>query len=269
MTTATLRRLLRLAAALLLAIALLFSGSYVLIYLARWEWVRAQIAGLFFLSCLVMLAAALILRRIDAITDRPAAPGPSELRRGTPAAVDPDLRFPWLDAGGSTHVFLPILLGFGALLTLLASAVERLVGVVTSPAVGQRREIRPAPVWALALTATVAIGAAALIVIAGVTLMTRPDATTPGVRTYQVSVAVNQQLFTPTESLTTIAGLCRDRADIAGAELTVLQTADGPALQVSPIPGRFDSARFEGCLQDLILDHRKLRILDRIDEPAT
>ena len=49
---------------LLSAVVLVASGSYVFIYLVRWEWNRALIAGLFFLAAELALIADVVLARI-------------------------------------------------------------------------------------------------------------------------------------------------------------------------------------------------------------
>jgi hypothetical protein len=258
----TLRHAVGLAARILLLLVLAASGSYVLIYLARWEWVRAQIAGVFFLAALVMLATDLMLRRIAAVGSTTASDTASD-------PTSPSAPFPWLDAPGSTHVFLPILLGFGALLTLVAAAVERVVGWATGAPAGPSLRTGPAP-WPMRLAvAALAVAAAAAMLLAAVTLMTRPDTDTPGIRRYTLAVASNEALFSPAESVATLAQVCRDRADLPGLTTTVTALpGDQVELSLTPIPGPFSSARFDGCLSDLLLDHRKFDIVGSTDQPS-
>ena len=45
---------------LLVAVTLVASGAYVLVYLQRWEWNRALIAGVFMLASEMILVAAVL-----------------------------------------------------------------------------------------------------------------------------------------------------------------------------------------------------------------
>jgi hypothetical protein len=256
------RRLLYQSATLLLVLALAGSGIYVLVYLARWEWVRAQIAGLFFLAALISFATGLILRRIDGLRATQTRPT---------AAVDPVTPaspFPWLyEAKGSTHVFLPVLLGFGLLLGLLAAGVERLVGLAAGPRMSALRTEEPPASWPVRLlVAFVAFVVAGTVAWGAVNLMTREEESIAGTRTYTLQVAINNALLGPLESVEELALFCRDRADLASQQAQVSQI-DGSLvrLEVTPIPGRFGTHRFDGCLQDLVLDHRSVSIVDKVD----
>ena len=144
-------------AALLLPAAVgLVCAAYTGIYLVRWEWNRAIIAGLFFVAAEVMLASMLVLDRIrrsegrvlDAITsmaseDRSGPVVPLDhsdvmdaLRETAPKTPD---RFAWIrDRSGSMNVFLPILLGAGVIASALAWAVEQLARATLSPALERR-----------------------------------------------------------------------------------------------------------------------------------
>ncbi len=258
------RRTLYQLTALVLGLVLAGSGIYVLVYLARWEWVRAQIAGIFFLAALVALATGLILRRLD---DLRSTPG-SAITPVDP--VSPASPFPWLyEAKGSTHVFLPVLLGFGVLLTLLAAGVERLVGVAAGPRTRSLGTEEPPPAWPVRLlVAVVAVVVAGAVAWGALNLMTREEESIPGTRIYTLSVAENNALFGPQASAEELALLCRDRADLAGQESRVLGV-DGSlvSLQVTPIPGKYGTFRFDGCLRDLVLDHRSVSIVDVRDTP--
>lgn len=118
----------------LVALAVLvFSGTYLLVYLYRWEWNRALVSGIFFVSAEVALASGLILSRLRAIEDhlaegpgpRPVAPDQSTARRSP---------FSWLDPGeGGLGVFIPILLGAGVILSSLAYVVERVSRFTAAP----------------------------------------------------------------------------------------------------------------------------------------
>lgn len=178
----------RLAVALPVAMGLV-CGVYTILYLTRWEWNRAIIAGLFFIAVEVVVVATLVVERIrrvearlDALLERPVAaapdPGPAlEAIRG--AAPPPTDRFAWLrDSAGRTNVFLPVLLGAGVLASALAWAVEHVARATLTP-VRERRladglgVLRPpagllVPLQATALPARVRpVRRAATVVVAG------------------------------------------------------------------------------------------------------
>ena len=130
-------------------IVLVASGAYLLIYLYRWEWNRALISGVFFIAAEVALATASLGRRMSRIEervdrlDRPvagsaprAAVDPSvssiALVADQPEEAEPsDGPFPWLEPG-SMSVFVPVLLGIGAILSGVAYVIER-VATSTDP----------------------------------------------------------------------------------------------------------------------------------------
>ena len=62
-------------------------GVYAIVYLVRWEWNRAIIAGLFFVAVEVVVATSLLLERLRRIEERlDATAGRAEIvtRRTTP-----------------------------------------------------------------------------------------------------------------------------------------------------------------------------------------
>ena len=117
----------------LLLVVLLTAGTYVLVYLYRWEWTRAQFAFLLFVAAEVALLGVLLVGRLE--------------RSAPPAAVDrtvlDDLRstapahrpFAWLSPrNGEMSVFVPILMTAGVLLAALAWLVERVASHTAVPA---------------------------------------------------------------------------------------------------------------------------------------
>lgn len=115
-------------------VTLLATGTYLFVYIYRWEWHRALLVGVLFLGCLVALTGALVLRRLAALEQRLTASAPRSdtervLRRLSEAPVD-SAPFPWLtpDRLGQTHVFIPVLLGGGIVVSALAWLVERVAG---------------------------------------------------------------------------------------------------------------------------------------------
>jgi hypothetical protein len=130
-------------ARLLTVVSLVMSGLYLFVYLYRWEWNRALIAGVFFLGAEIALATSLILARLPVAGARAQAPPPAAPVRPE-AEPEPGWQpFAWLAPlarGESFGVFVPVLLGAGVVLSTLAFAVERLAAAVTG---GARRPGAP------------------------------------------------------------------------------------------------------------------------------
>ncbi len=125
------------------SLVLVASGSYVLVYLYRWEWHRAVLVALLFLAAEVGMASAAILRRL------PVPEGNAESRRGAP--TDPGVlarldeaaprrdHFAWLERQADrTAVFIPVLLGGGVIVSALTWVVERVAGKAAEPALRRR-----------------------------------------------------------------------------------------------------------------------------------
>lgn len=118
-------------------------GAYTIIYLVRWEWNRAIIAGLFFVAVeLVFIAMVVVDRlraveaRLDDLIHRPPAPPPDEVVHDAIAGAAPPAHdhFGWLrDQVGRTNVFLPVLLGAGVMASALAWVVEHVARATLSP----------------------------------------------------------------------------------------------------------------------------------------
>jgi hypothetical protein len=120
------RRIGRLAAFVTLAA----SGAYVFIYLYRWEWNRAQMSAAIFVAAEVGLVGWLLadrMRRLERRLDHAALDSEQRrlqiLRATAPA---PRTNFRWLMRPEHSNVFIPVLLGAGAVLSGLAWVVERL-----------------------------------------------------------------------------------------------------------------------------------------------
>ncbi|MFG1998484.1 hypothetical protein ACGFNU_04980 [Spirillospora sp. NPDC048911] len=131
-----------------------FTGGYVVVYLARWEWQRALMAGEFLLISLIVLLAvagahrlARLEQRLSVLIEnarqdhRPAPPGvqkahlsalPSPRDAERPYAAGADVEeteapsFRWLAPESESYkVFIPVLLGAGIVVSGLAALVER------------------------------------------------------------------------------------------------------------------------------------------------
>lgn len=257
----------RLALALPVAMGLV-CGAYMIIYLSRWEWNRAIIAGLFLVAVELVVVATLVIERLRRVEERldalatPTPPAEPELAPTLEAirsaARPPTDHFGWVrDQAGQTNVFLPVLLGAGVLASALAWAVEHIaratltpvrerrlaegLGVLRPPAHGF---LGPAPVpaapppvlrrlgtaaLALAVVAAGATGTIGAVDYAGDRLQTRPDTHVAGAETM-----LELELFG------SIAGANPDRvlghlwATCTGPDVFRLRTLPPPVIEHLP-----------------------------------
>lgn len=128
----------------LAAATLAGSGTYLFVYLYRWEWNRAIIAGVFFLAAQMALSTAAVLGRIGSLeAAQRSAAGPdasprvvAHLRETAPPPRD---AFAWLrPQPDRLGVFVPILMGAGFVLSGLAWVVERLARATATPRLENR-----------------------------------------------------------------------------------------------------------------------------------
>jgi hypothetical protein len=117
------------------------SGSYVFVYLYRWEWNRALISAAIFVAAEVTLIGAISLarlarldRRLDGLTGARVPIDDRVRRRLQETVPEPSKPFAWLNRP-HTNVFVPVLLGAGVVLSGLAWLVDRLARVTAGPAV--------------------------------------------------------------------------------------------------------------------------------------
>lgn len=120
------------------------AGWYVFVYLYRWEWNRALISGVIFIAAEIGLMGAVLLGRLvrlerrldDEVVRVRAEPDPAVLARLRESEPPPRDPFAWLTRRpDQMSVFVPVLLGAGAVLSGLAWAVERIARRLTGPAV--------------------------------------------------------------------------------------------------------------------------------------
>jgi hypothetical protein len=148
-------------------VTLAAAGWYVFIYLARWEWNRALMAGVLFVAAELGLLGLLLLDRLARLERRlderdraparvappatvapslePAAPAAADARvlaRVHDAAPPPRRPFAWLDPTDRMSVFVPVLLGAGVLLSGAAWLVERVARLTGGAALERRLAAR-------------------------------------------------------------------------------------------------------------------------------
>lgn len=125
-------------ATLLATVTLAGSGVYLFVYLYRWEWNRALMAGVFLLAAQMVLSTTAILNRLRALEGATVAEGaarPQVLARVREAAPAPRNHFAWMQPNAERMgVFVPILMGAGFVLSGLAWLVERLARGTAGPA---------------------------------------------------------------------------------------------------------------------------------------
>ncbi|MEU6193478.1 hypothetical protein [Streptomyces sp. NPDC047061] len=123
------------------------AGTYTVVYLYRWQWQRAILCGVLLLVVEVMLLGIVLLGRLTRIEERlrdgelrqrESAVRQEEvlarLREAAPAHSS-SARFRWLeDTADRTHVFVPVLMVTGVLLSGLAWLVQRIASVTARPA---------------------------------------------------------------------------------------------------------------------------------------
>ena len=110
------------------------TAVYFFVYLWRWEWNRALIAGMLFIATEVAVAAGVVLNRLNSLEDRLTAPDPAVLARIRESAPPTRDHFEWLSPkSGQLGVFVPVLIGMGVVASGLAWLVERLARVTAGP----------------------------------------------------------------------------------------------------------------------------------------
>ncbi len=270
------------------------SGGYALIYLFRWEWHRAIITALFFVAAEVALAAAMVLRRLGRLeqqltdlAERPARPvdlDPAVLARIQGAAPPPANRFEWLDPSSpNLSVFLPFLLGVGALASGLAWVVEQTARRTTTPTLERRLahrltplalpaggllgpepaptaqpERRPVRGWVGPLLVVVVVAAMATAAIdwLGDAIQTRPDARQADVATrIDLELRGGRSSAWPDEAAAALWGTCSHVLHGTVGQASFRNAGQGRFEILVPTHiGHHAEQRVRGCLEDAVVD---------------
>jgi hypothetical protein len=123
------------------------AGTYLAVYLYRWQWQRALLSGVLLVVIEVMLLGLVMLGRLTRIEERLRE---SDRRQREFAARQEDVlarlreapepepggaRFRWLEEPAErTYVFVPVLMVTGVVLSGLAWVVQRIASVTARPA---------------------------------------------------------------------------------------------------------------------------------------
>ncbi|MFF7445095.1 MULTISPECIES: hypothetical protein [unclassified Streptomyces] len=122
------------------------TGTYLVVYLYRWQWQRALLCGVLLLVVEVMLLGIATLGRLTRIEERLRASDRRQrelaarqedalARLRQPAVERVETRFRWLeDPADRTYVFVPVLMVTGVLLSGLAWVVQRVASATARPA---------------------------------------------------------------------------------------------------------------------------------------
>ncbi|MFI7411597.1 hypothetical protein ACIBU0_23305 [Streptomyces sp. NPDC049627] len=128
------------------ALAATGAGTYLIVYLYRWQWQRAMICGVLLLVVEVMLFALVTLGRLSRIEERlrdtdrrqrelDARQEDVLTRLREPAVAREETRFRWLeDPADRAYVFVPVLMVAGVVLSGLAWVVQRVASATARPA---------------------------------------------------------------------------------------------------------------------------------------
>ena len=271
------------------------SGAYLLIYLVRWEWHRAIIAGLFFIAAEVALVAGLLLsrmrgleRKLNQLSTPAATPPPEVVARLRETAPPPRAPFAWLKSDGEFNVFLPVLLGAGLLASAAAWVVESLARATARPVLERDLASRLAPAtwpaggllggvpepvshrarpvrrWVPAVALAALLGGAYWTYDAlADAIQTRPEAAEDGVSTeVELRFSGRRTGGDPARMATDLWGSCKLslHRQLPAPTVTALD-ARRASLVVDADLGRHAATRIRGCLEDATIDHLQTRVV--------
>jgi hypothetical protein len=265
-------RLVPVLARLVLLIVLVGSALYVAVSMYRWEWQRATFAAIVCLGTLMIVLVLVLLRRLDRLEQRvEQTAGAAEAGAGGPATVPtrPGKDFTWLAPVDSTFVFVPLLLGFGVVVSLAAVALERMVGFLvgaaarTTPNSPRSRPARGRTALLAAGGFVVTLVLAGLLAPTVADLVYDPEPPQAGYRTIDVDVRGRRVLIDPETATASLAVYCRVQTSAPIEIIDVSKTRLPNRVRITVQP-RLDSEaqqRYEGCLGDLLMDRHLTRVV--------
>ncbi|HEY7873821.1 MAG TPA: hypothetical protein VIG64_01740 [Actinomycetota bacterium] len=282
----------------MLSIVLVASGTYLFVYLYRWEWNRAVIAGVFVIAAEIAIAATLILGKLatmeQRMQDRDRAPsfGAAEIRDDlTETAPPPRPAFKWLArSGDDLNVFVPVLMGAGIVLSGIAWLVERFARMTARPALEAGLVTRLAPLalpeggflapvgasvpverrcdWGrLFKLSFAALVVAAMLAMAvdelGDLTQNRPELDVPG-RAGQLTLQISDHGWPRTieDGARSLWSACLSTLPNGYQASGFVTTAPGQVtMLIVPKPGESAQRRLFGCLSDSTLDNLSASIV--------
>ena len=260
------------------------SGTYMFVYLYRWEWNRTLIAGIFFVAAEIGLVGAAVLERLKKMEDRLASRSaePPALAHIQETAPEPKAGFKWLTSTDGTKVFVPVLMGAGFVVSGIAWLVERFAHATARPALERGLAWRLAPLSlpqggfvgggiatfvprpsrtkvrvkisliTIAIAAALSLGVGAL----GDLTQNRPDQALPGTSsTVVVEIGTRSANASSVETATRLWAACAGTVPSYIEAPKIAALGRGKALIVTqPALGEHTQRRLTGCLSDTTLD---------------
>jgi hypothetical protein len=270
------------------------SGVYVFVYLYRWEWNRALIAGLFFVAAEIGLMGAGLFERIKRlearIDERDSGRQPVVLERIQESRPLPKRPFAWLtERSDELNVFVPVLLGAGLVMSALAWLVERIATMTARPLLERRLVDMLAPIalpGSLAAegphleagrrTRFRAVGAArvmlvvvaALMAVKGIDVLgdltqSRPDVIQKGTQSHLVvEMSTRDGQTPPLGAARALWGACRysTYASLSDEGIRSL-SGNRVRLTVEPSLGVNAEKKLHGCIEDALLSGIQARVV--------
>jgi hypothetical protein len=282
-----------------LSIVVAASATYLFVYLYRWEWNRAAIAGIFLIAAEIALAATLILGKLAAIErhvaahhDAPAF-GTAEVLEDLGETAPPARpAFKWLArSGDDLNVFVPVLMGAGIVLSGIAWIVERFARATARPALETGLAARLAPLALPEGGFLAPVGAAvpaphqrdwgrifrvsfATLVVAAVLALAidelgdltqnRPELDVPG-RAGQITLQISEHgwAHSTEEAARALWKACLVTLPNDYRASGFLTSASSRVtMLIVPKPGKSARRRLFGCLNDSTLDNLSASVVD-------
>lgn len=257
-----------------LLVVLAGTGGYLLLYLYRWEWQRAIVSGIFFLAALIALCTILVLRRLDRIERRSLSSAPPAAPAYAANASASVPVFPFLEPRDSYGVFIPILLGFGAVVGLIAVAVERIASFVgggsgvrepVPSSSSETRNLGASRGGRAAAIVLLALAVAGVVVLRSLT-MYAPEEPKAGERDLTVSMSERRIDANVVNTTKTLLDYCVAATGVPLTKAAVRPLDDQQAkVTLSPRLDEVTQRRLNGCLEDLVLDRRLLNVVAMVD----
>ncbi|MDQ4024334.1 MAG: hypothetical protein M3217_02420 [Actinomycetota bacterium] len=273
-----------------LTVVLAASGTYMFVYLYRWEWNRTLIAGIFFVAAEIALIGAAILERLKKMESRMSstAAEPPALAAIQETAPEPKAGFKWLTSTDGMGVFVPVLMGAGFVVSGIAWLVERFAHATARPAMERglawrlvplalpeggfvgggipALAPRPSRTKARVKHALVTIAAAAGLSLGidalGDLTQNRPDRALPGTSsTLVVEIKTRMRESSSVETASRLWSACAGTVPSYIATPKIAALGSGKALIVTqPSLGEHTQRRLTGCLNDTTLDEVQARV---------
>lgn len=269
------------------------SGAYLFVYLYRWEWNRAMIAGIIFIASELAVGTMMVLERLRRIEER------LEEQRSEPRATleairetapAPASRFKWLSGEeGGLQVFVPVLMGAGVIFSAIAWMVERFARATAKPALEQGLALRLqplalpeggflAPVVAERIVSggrrlqmktiffgfILASGTFVMVDALGDLTQNRPELDIVRNGTGVVTMEITREGWARGDVVAakSLWHACQQTISPRFESRGFINEGNGVVtMAISPIPGESAARRLRGCLQDATLDNVLAKVL--------